>query len=629
MGWGNKSLRWLGTLGGIVALISLGITAAIVVGLYVVSFESLNVPIGLAELLVPALVAVVGFVIWALSRITLRFTDDSGSGSEPAGVDDPEVSGDSTAAGSGESIPESRARLREFNRANKYVAAIFGLLFALAVASSALVEAASGTPFGIVVGFVTFLTEATGGTTNHLLTAAWFGGAWYGIRKYEATEAWVAGLVGWGLLTMGGVYLLTVSLGAIAIVVAGLKVLNGGLRASGETELVFLDEYVDELDEGGTLTANDANDADGSSDVGDAGTSAASSDAGNATGTGNATDAGNVVGRSRSRSDDGKQSIAGIRDQLEGAEIRGPSDVRDVLEVDPEFVHPREAGNDRIAYWSYLSYALGGLLVLSSLLVGIQLWGFPALGLWGIPIGAVYLGHAFGLPQRSPVVHVAGAVWYVFGLLVSVVTFSPLAILANAAGVYLGWTSTAGVPQPDEVLTDVQGGSTADGRSDASFPEDLIGGGIVAGAILGAVLGVVGAVLFAWISVRTRTVYGLLLILPAVAAGFGVTLGMGERGDVVSGLVGAGLAVLSIVVGFRLLNRWMPPGYELQPGLLLAVVPLLGIYLAYRIAASSESEGGTREDADGATDGADGDPPESAGRSTVSGTPRDRPDSSE
>ncbi|WP_280535408.1 hypothetical protein [Halopenitus sp. POP-27] len=203
------------------------------------------------------------------------------------------------------------------------------------------------------------------------------------------------------------------------------------------------------------------------------------------------------------------------------------------------------------------------------------------------------------------------------GLSLLTTSLGAIAILATAAGVYLGWTATAGVPQPEAVSAAAQGTTADADRSDAGAVdtraaetsiEEIVGGGLLAGIGLGAVLGVLGAVVFAWVSVQTQTVYGLLVILPALAAGAGVAVGVGDRAGRPSGLVAAALAVASIVVGFQLLDWWMPPFYELQPSPLLAIGPLVGIYLAYRIGSSAavdaDAGAGTT-----ATDDADRDRP--------------------
>jgi hypothetical protein len=249
-----------------------------------------------------------------------------------------------------------------------------------------------------------------------------------------------------------------------------------------------------------------------------------------------------------------------------------------LLDVEPVFVHPRATDDHKLTYWCYVSYALGGLTILAALLVGIPIWGFPALGLWGLPLGALYLGHALSLPQRSAFAHVGGLVLYALGAFLALYTLSPLAFLANGVGIYLGWRATPGIRQPEQLIAEFR-----DPESSTTVSAGLLGSGLVGGAILGSIIGALGAILFAWISVETMSVFGLLVLLPAVGAGIGVSLGVGEHGGVVSGLVSAGLGIVSIGLGFRLISWWMPRGYRLEPGILLAVVPLLGVYLAYKL----------------------------------------------
>ena len=438
------------------------------------------------------------------------------------------------------------AQLHQFNRANKYLALIFLFLFVIAVESATLISSLSGTPFAAVGGFLVFATGLLGGLTTHLLNFALFGAAWIGIRNYNATEGWVLGIVGWVLFTLSGLIMLSISPGAIAIVAAGLQVLRSGYRGRKATKMRFADKYVSQLREQ-SVSGNSRNTQQPTS--------------------------GPVEGDTNRQ-----DSVADLMATLREREIRSLDDVRAIVDVDPEFVHPSEADDARLTYWSYLSYGLGGLTVLSSLLIGIELWGFPSLGFWGILFGAVYLGHAFGIPQHSSFAHVAGLAWYVFGSLVSLYTVSLLALLANVGGIYLGWTTMQGVRQPDELVADLQDPS-------ASAPGgELVGGGLVGGVVLGAVLGVLGAIVFAVISRTVEAVYGIFLILPAVAAGFGVSLGVGEKGGLISGLIGAGFGVGSIILGFRLLLWLLPQGYQLQdPSLTLLLPPLVGIYIAYRL----------------------------------------------
>jgi hypothetical protein len=185
---------------------------------------------------------------------------------------------------------------------------------------------------------------------------------------------------------------------------------------------------------------------------------------------------------------------------------------------------------------------------------------------------------------------VGGLVLYPLGTVLALYTLSPLAFLANGTGVYLGWRATPGIRQPGELLADFR-----DPESSTSAGAGLVGSGLVGGAILGGL----GAGVFAWISVETMSVFGLPVPLPAVGAGFGVSLGVGERGGAASGSIAAGLGIASIGLGFRLISWWMPPGYQSEPDVLLAVVALLGIYLTYNIGTglSDEVSGGQTQPA--------------------------------
>lgn len=269
-----------------------------------------------------------------------------------------------------------------------------------------------------------------------------------------------------------------------------------------------------------------------------------------------------------------------------------------ILELEPTFVHPREADNERLTYWSYLSYVLGCLTLLGSLLVGIRLWGFPTLGLWGIPLGLLYLGHAFGVPQRSSVAHHGGFVLYGIGCYLAMSSASPLALLGNAAGVYLGWTGTPDLRQPAAVLASIRGRQGGRPGSEASnaAPDRLVAG-YLEGAIVGGVLGVIGAAIFAWVSIQTETVYAVLGLLPPAAAGFGVALGVGRRGGLSSGIIGAVVGLLSINLGYQLLIRWMPPFYEYQPGAVDAIILIAGLYVAFKLGTGPRVvTGGTASD---------------------------------
>jgi hypothetical protein len=385
------------------------------------------------------------------------------------------------------------------------------------------------------------------------------------MRRHEAREGWLLGMIGWGLVVISGVGLLSRSLGAIAIVVGGLKVLSVGYEARGSTEWLFLDEKL------GALAAEVSKPTQPEAPSGSSETSR-----------------GPEAGE-----------IASAKAALSERDLRSPRDLWALLDVDPVFVHPREADDQRLTYWSTLSYLLGGLTLLSTLLIGVQVWGFPALGLWGIPVGVLYLVHGFGLPQGSPVIHAGGLVLYGLSLLLAILTVSPLAMLGAGAGLYLGWAATRDLQSPASLFEAVA--ASDGGASQSGFPGRFRDGGLLAGVALGGILGLLGAAAFAWISVETRTVYGLALLVPPMAAGYGVAVGLGDTAPRLKGLVAAGVATASVVIALRLLTDMMPRGYELEPEPLLAIGPLVGIYGAYKIAATSQETPDGRTESAGST----------------------------
>jgi len=528
MSRGTKALSVIGTLGAVVGLISLGVSLVIVAAVYVVGLDTFDLPaIGPLIYGIPFALAAGGIGLWLLTKLLRWAISDH---------EEPEKGAAATPTSEPTGGPSSA--LHSFSRANFYLAVIFGLLFVVGSQQSVIGNALAGTPLAVIAGFLFFAVQMLGGTGVQLLNLVVFGAAWYGISRYEATEAWLLGMVGWGLLTASGVALLTNSLGAIAIVIGGLRVLLTGYRAQDATQPFVLDDYVSELTQVTAANAGTSRADDGPVDAANGG------------------------------------PITTVTREVRERDLRDPAEVKDLVDVDPAFVHPRAADADRLTYWSYLSYALGGLTVLSALLVGIDLWGFPDLGVIGLLIGALYLAHGFGLPQGSAFIHVGGLVLYGFMLLLALVTVSPLVLVGTAGGLYLGWTATPGIAQPDEVLEAVSSGSGVTG---------LVGGGLVGAGVLGVGLGLLGAIIFAAVSVQTRTVYGLLLLLPAVAGGLGVGLGVGEEGGRLTGGIGAVAGLVGVLLGFRLLSWWMPTGYELQGDPLLLVVPLLGLVIAYRL----------------------------------------------
>jgi hypothetical protein len=579
----SRALSWIGTMAASIALLTLAVTVLVAAGFYTLS--DTTPAVGFVEVLLPTVLVAGGFLVWLVSKLGLRHLDES-SPAEPTSHGDSETelqqpptadepsdepqqppTGDESTAKGRPLAPDADRTLAQFTTANFYLSAVFACLLGLSIASSGIQALVQGTPVAVVAGFLVFAAQVTGGTLVHLANVLLFGGAWFGLRKHSAKEAWLLGMAGWSLVTISGIGLLTRSLGAIAIVIGGLKVLSVGFPAREGADWVFLDEYLS------NVAARPSNQP----DTGD------SSETPDTEGTSNA------------------GHIAAATAALRNHDLRDPSDVWAALDVELEVVHPRDAGDAELSLWSYLSYALGGLTLLSTLLVGVQVWGLPSLGLWGVPIGLVYLGHAVWLPQRSPVIHVAGLGWYLITLLLAIVTLSPLAIVATAGGVYLGWSTTRDLRDPEAVLGELRRAITEPDSPSGPLGE-LRGGGIAAGIVLGGTFGLLGAVVFALVSVETRSVYGILLLVPPVAAGYGVATGIGEGSAKIKGLVAAGVATVSIVLAFRLLTSFMPQRYQLQPEPLLAVVPLVGIYAAYKLAASHSGTGEERQPAQSTAD---------------------------
>ena len=69
MGRALRSIAWLGTVAGVLALIGVGAALVIGIAVYVVGLEALDLtPVGGTLLLVPVGMAVGGAVLWALSK---------------------------------------------------------------------------------------------------------------------------------------------------------------------------------------------------------------------------------------------------------------------------------------------------------------------------------------------------------------------------------------------------------------------------------------------------------------------------------------------------------------------------------------------------------------------------------
>lgn len=231
-------MRWVGKIGGALALVFLGISIVVLGSALILPLDS--IPAEVYNNLAIGSVGAFGlsFTVWLASKIGLRVTSGSKSteteeeqSEEVEQVEDEEMT--------------SADYLHQFNRANKYVAAVFTALFVIGMSGASLASTVSGTPLAVLVGFLRFAVSMLGGTGIMFLNAAWFGAAWYGVKNYNASEAWAAGLIGWALFSLSGVLMLSASIGALAIVVAGLKILSYGVKARGETELKFLEEEVE------------------------------------------------------------------------------------------------------------------------------------------------------------------------------------------------------------------------------------------------------------------------------------------------------------------------------------------------------------------------------------------------
>lgn len=513
-------------------------------------------PLSLIVFIILGILFVGGFVLLVVWSMFSRLSDSDTD--QPA----------DQSAGTGQAkqtkdVDKQQKYLHSFRKSNFYIA----LLLAIVLTAHAIMQALINTMgpnqvFNIISGLLAFAVAIFGGQTNFAIAVIIFAAIWYGLKQ-EATEAVLAGIVAWILIGFIGLGYFSANASGFGLVIAGFYGMYYGIRgfSAAEPATPYGERLLEELREGPTMNQE----LTASNEDSPSGAEFAASDG----------------------------PVGSLRQTLAETNIRSPGDLWRVIDIDPVFVHPREAETSRLTYWSYLSYALGTLTILTTILVGIRVWGFPTLGLWGLLVGALYLGHGFGLPQRSDFVHVGGLVWYAFALFLALYTVSPLAFLVNAGGMYLGWRATEGIHQPEELIAEFQDSSA----SSSQLGTGLLGSGLVGGVIIGAVLGGLGAAIFAWISVETKSVFGLFVLLPAVGAGFGVSLGVGERGGLISGVVAAGLGIVSIGLGFRLLSWWMPRGYTLEPDILLAVVPIIGIYLAYKLGTGLRTDSSTRESA--------------------------------
>jgi hypothetical protein len=339
----------------------------------------------------------------------------------------PDAGGTEVATSNGPVSPE-RTYLRSFRKSNFYLGLILAVVLGARVGIDALVDAIGPNQLlDVIGGFLTIAVEVFGGQTVLTVAVLAFFGIWYGLKR-EAIEAALAGIAAWILVAFVGLGSLSTNASGFGLVLGGLYGTYYGIRAIGETEpaTTYGRQLLDAVRNPPSAGPASAPPADGS-----------------------ATDRHAAAVTSSG-------PVTALRQDIEAADLRSLDELWTVVDVDPDFVHPGDAGDPRLTFWSYLSYGLGGLILLAVLLVGIRIWGFPALGLWGIPVGALYLGHGFGLPQRSEFVHVGGLVWYGFGSLLALYTLSPLFFLANAGGLYLGWRATDGIRQPAELLATVR-----------------------------------------------------------------------------------------------------------------------------------------------------------------------------
>lgn len=219
------------------ALISLGVFITVGASFFVLGVETVPQAFLLNAFYISGGSALFGIIVWLITKIV---SWKNSSTSENVETDSGEEQKETE-----EVEKDPQYYLTEFNKANRYVAMFFGFLLVISLSSSSLTSAASGTPLGVIAGFLVFGAKLLGGTLVHLINTAWFSGSWYGIKNYNSKEAWIAGLIGWALFTLSGLLMLSSSLGAIAIVVAGLKVLSYGLKARGETEIKFTEEYIE------------------------------------------------------------------------------------------------------------------------------------------------------------------------------------------------------------------------------------------------------------------------------------------------------------------------------------------------------------------------------------------------
>lgn len=114
--------------------------------------------------------------------------------------------------------------------------------------------------------------------------------------------------------------------------------------------------------------------------------------------------------------------------------------------------------------------------------------------------------------------------------------------------------------------------------------------GLLLGSVVGAVLGIIGAVVFAWITTTTGWFIGLLGVLPLAATGYGMALGVRERGGIISGLLATVIGLILLGLGYGLIEDWLGPFYTYSFDHLDVITALIGAYVAFKLGTGIEVE---------------------------------------
>lgn len=341
----------------------------------------------------------------------------------------------------------------------------------------------------------------------------------------------------------------------------------------------------------------------------------------------------------------GEQTIQ----QTDSREQRTLDDIAvDDFDIEPTFTHPDNAANASLTYWAYLSYLLGVSTILFSLLVGVTVRGFVSFGFVGVIVGGIYLAHAVTLPQDSDLPYWGGMGWYGLNVLYAVVTLNVISLLLNALGIYFGWKGNSELTQPEVVATQLQqqsetltdssdsapqpsttqtttaGDSESTTENQQDSPDDGehaatastpsytaddgaasssngLRGSLIGGSIAAGVLGLVAAFVLFVVTLTTGWFLGLVMVLPPVAAGFGMGLVVGEHGSRISGAVAAVIGLGTLFVGLDMIERALPPTAQVDGGggsaaLLLLTTFVIGPYFAYSIGKGADAETGSEND---------------------------------